>query len=484
MAGVPAVRTALLMLLAASSVEASTQNPFAVGSRAQLFVDQVLVRSSENIAFMPHPARKHPGNPLIKVDRPEMERIWLCGSAIFDEEERIFKMWYLSGNGTTYATSQDGLTWEKQDVLWRGYMFANVWKDRADPDPARRYKIIAWSPNAPGVLNTGYEPPIRTGYNTSVSADGKVVAPAHAQPICPKGDVIGGYYDRRLRLHVAFPKIGTDVNGFKRRCFYVATSTDFATWSEPKPVLVPDLRDDAGSLARAEEVRSILDAPLNLKQMRTEFYGIGVYQQESCTIAFPWLFTVTGSLKGMPQEGPGEIQLAVTRDLQQWERPFRIPAIPRGRAGEWDGGFFETAAEAFRVGDEIRLYYSASNRGHGQRQRKPEHTFGIGLVTWKLDRFVSADAPPEGGVLTTVPVAFTGSRLELNAVTKPGGQITVEILNLAGQTMAQSKPFAGDDLRARLEWMQAVDLAALAGTPVSLRFRLKNAELYSFAFRE
>jgi hypothetical protein len=65
---------------------------------------------------------------------------------------------------------------------------------------------------------------------------------------------------------------------------------------------------------------------------RTEFYGVGVYQAESRTIAFPRLFTISGPRHPGPQEGPGEVQLAVSRDLEHWERPFRSPVIPRGKA--------------------------------------------------------------------------------------------------------------------------------------------------------
>ena len=36
-------------------------SPVDVGTDAQLFVDQVLVRSSANVSFTLHPARKHPG---------------------------------------------------------------------------------------------------------------------------------------------------------------------------------------------------------------------------------------------------------------------------------------------------------------------------------------------------------------------------------------------------------------------------------------
>ena len=64
-------------------------SPVNVGTDAQLFVDQVLVRSSTNVAFTLHPARKHPGNPLVVADRPwEGWRLEIFGSVIYDAEEK------------------------------------------------------------------------------------------------------------------------------------------------------------------------------------------------------------------------------------------------------------------------------------------------------------------------------------------------------------------------------------------------------------
>ena len=166
-------------------------------------------------------------------------------------------------------------------------------------------------------------------------------------------------------LYVAFPKLAHTVGGISRRCFWTITSPDFKTWTKPQLAFAPDLRDDAGSLRRIEEVRPILDVPDDPKLMRTEFYGIGAYQAESCTVGFPWMFTINNAARYGNQEGPGELQLAVSRDLVHWDRPFRTPCVPRGKIGDWDCGFFTTAAEAVRVGDEIRLYYGGSNYTHG-----------------------------------------------------------------------------------------------------------------------
>ena len=487
------------ILMAAFASAAAANSPFDVGSRAQLFVDQVLVRSTENVAFTLHPAKKHPKNPLLKADQPwEGWRLEIYGTVLYDEDEGIFKMWYIGeapeyfpNYATHYATSKDGVRWdkplvgtipcpkaEKHNAVADACLLASVIKDNADPDPARRYKMICWL----------QEPP---GYHTMVSPDGLHWTRLSQEPICPAGDVITGCYDQARKLYVAFPKIGTMVLGHDRRCFWLITSRDFVTWTKPQLVFAPDLRDDAGSLARIEEVRPILDVPDDPKLMRTEFYGVGVYQAESCTLAFPWVFTVNNDARYGNQEGPGELQLAVSRDLEHWERPFRVPCVPRGRLGEWDCGFFTTAAEAIRVGDEVWLYYGGANYTHGTpchyrvegTGRGTDFTGSIGLATWKLDRFVSVDAPAQGGTLTTVPIVFSGTHLDLNAATKKRGSVIVEVLDITGRLLARSQPFTGDDLRHQVVWEDRAEIGKLAGTPITLRFRLKSAQLYSFAFR-
>ena len=96
-------------------------SPFDVGRRAQLFVDKLLVRETERVSFTLHPAEKHPKNPLLKADRPwEGQALEIYGSVLFDEDEKIFKMWYIGeapdyfpDNAALYATSSDGIEWEK-----------------------------------------------------------------------------------------------------------------------------------------------------------------------------------------------------------------------------------------------------------------------------------------------------------------------------------------------------------------------------------
>ncbi len=491
------------LVLTASALSAAPVSPFNVGGQSQLFVDKVLVSRAEGLAFTLHPARKHPGNPLVKADKPwEGWRLEIYGNVIYDNEEQIFKMWYLGEEteafpnyAVYYATSADGIHWDKplvgtvktdkypeHNVVADGVILPSVIKDMSDADPARRYKMIGWDQ-------------AKHQYATWLSPDGLNWSRFSKGALCRGGDVITGYYDERLGLYVAFPKIGYTVRGQSRRSFWQITSEDFETWTEPRLVIAPDLRDDASSLARIEEVRPILDVPDEPALMRTEFYGVGAYPAESCTIAFPWMLTINNNARYGNHEGPGEIQLAVSRDLGEWERPFREPCVPRGKLGEWDCGFFCTQSRALRVGDEVWLFYVGSNYTHGTpclyraegTGRHTKYTGAIGLAIWDVDRFVSVDAPAEGGTLTTVPIAFDGNRLELNARTQAGGSIVVHLLDAAGKPLegyGASAPINGNNLRHAVTWNGTGDVGALAGKAVTLRFEMKAAELFSFAFRK
>jgi hypothetical protein len=493
--------SASIILAALSAAE--PVSPFNVADKSQLFVDQVLVRETRNVSFTLVPARKHPANPLVKADQPwEGWRLEIYGNVIYDEDEKLFKMWYIGEDteafpdyATLYATSPDGVHWEKplvgavrtpkyekHNVVAEQVLLASVIKDKADPDPARRYKMICWLQHD-------------QGYHTMVSPDGLNWTRLSQAPLCRGGDVITGYFDDTRSLYVAFPKIGFTVRGHDRRVFWLTTSKDFQTWTEPKLVLTPDLRDDASSLARIEEVRPILDVPDDPNLMRTEFYGLGAYPAESCTLAFVWVFTINNNARYGNQEGPGELQLAVSRDLENWERPFRTPCVPRGKISEWDCGFFVTQSRALRVGDEVWLYYGGSSYTHGTpclyraegTSRGTKYNGSIGLAIWQLDRFVSVDGPAEGGTLTTAPVVFTGNRLEVNARTKTAGSIVVRLCDAAGKPLegyAGSDPITGDSLRHVVTWGGRKDVTSLAGKPVVLVFDLKDAELFAFAFRK
>ena len=124
----------------------------------------------------------------------------------------------------------------------------------------------------------------------------------------PGFGVITCHWDPYRERYFAFRKIHSlPWRGHGRRVFDLNVSQDFKNWSSPIPAFRPDLRDDAGSLARLEATRHILDRPDNPDLMRTDFYGVGAYPHESGTIAFPWILTINNNARWGNHEGPQEI---------------------------------------------------------------------------------------------------------------------------------------------------------------------------------
>ena len=469
-----------------------------VGTRSQLFIDRELIYDARSVSFTLHPARKHSAQPLMVGDQPwEGGNIYQGGTVMYDAEERIFKMWYTGHASeyfdritTLYATSRDGIHWDKSQ---RGTIPAkngkrcnavadrylpSVIKDPRDPDPTHRYKMVSFHEDR--------------GFTSLVSPDGlhwTETGPGAFLPISYVDDVVTACWSKPHQVFVTFAKQAMPVMGRRRRTIWTSFSHDFVHWSKPEPALVADRRDDYGSRIRAEKARPLLLYPDNYNVMRSEIYGTGMYSAESCLVAFPWIFTATVNIPNVGnQEGPIETQLAVSRDLVHWERPFRTPAIPSGKPGSWDGGMLSACAYAFDYQNEVWMYYWGNPGTHaGPPPGQATLNGGIGLAKWPKDRFVSADGPAAGGTLTTVPVQFAGNRLELNANVKRGGKILVELLDLAlnrRKDWPTSAPVTGDDLRHTVQFDGASDVSGLAGQPLVIRFHLWDAELYSFAFRE
>ena len=149
-----------------------------------------------------------------------------------------------------------------------------------------------------------------------------------------------------------------------------------------------------------------------------------------------------------------DIELALSRDGLNWQRPFRKPLwLARSEGGKFDSGALFLCAQPVVLEDEIRFYYGAYSQGAtGSDDLKL--TTGIGLATMRRDRFAGLQPVPRSdqptlkkpleriGQVTLKPMDFSGVRkLELNA-DAAGGSIRVEILNSDGKRV---RGFSYDD---------------------------------------
>jgi len=182
-------------------------SPFNVGNRAQLFIDRVLVRETQNVSFTQHQGKKHPRNPLLVADRTwEGWKLNLYGNVFFDEREQIFKMWYLAkpvdkfgGLGVTcFATRKDGIRWDKPLVgtlndgdkrpnnIVANCHLASVMKITGEVNPNRQYRMTCSRPDSRYQHYT---------YWTMFSLDGFRWNLEAKQPIVPGFGVITCHWD-------------------------------------------------------------------------------------------------------------------------------------------------------------------------------------------------------------------------------------------------------------------------------------------------
>ena len=131
------------------------------------------------------------------------------------------------------------------------------------------------------------------------------------------------------------------------------------------------------------------------------------------------------------------------------------------------------------AGKELSLY-ALEDYWHGKGSALRRYTL-------RLDGFVSISAGWNGGTLLTKPLVFEGKQLELNFATSVAGSVRVEIQNERGQpipgfALEDCPAYFGDSVSRVVQWDPDVDLSAIAGQTVRIRFDLKDADLYAFRF--
>jgi hypothetical protein len=120
---------------------------------------------------------------------------------------------------------------------------------------------------------------------------------------------------------------------------------------------------------------------------------------------------------------------------------------------------------------DIRLYEAAH--------------YSLGYALWPKGRIVALEAQ-ERGEFATVSFFPPGRKLRVNALTRRGGSILVEVVAggkvVEGRSFADASPVVGDQAAAVVNWNGKDDLGHPENSPVFLRFRLDQAQLFSLEF--
>jgi hypothetical protein len=436
----------------------------------QLFVDDFLIeKTTLNRTY--HHAQYHPDCPILRADKPwEREdnkpyAMVFSDGVWYDPAEKIFKMWYMGGyvSSICYATSKDGLHWEKPDLdVFPGTNMVQkrhrdstiVWLDLNEQDKSKRFKLF-WTFRD----NNEWKPGI------SFSPDG---------------------------IHWAEPITATGVNGDRSTMFYnpfrglwvyslryaapVLDRTRHYLECKTLEEGLPRIPKDSRIWTNADRLDPHNPDP-KLKDTIPQLYNLDCVAYESLLLGF---FAIW---EGQPEGGRdkrNELLLGFSRDGFHWHRPDRTPFVGVNETpGAWNYANIQSAGGGCLViGD--RLYFYVSGRG----KMKTIDPAVTGLATLRRDGFASMDADKTGGELMTRPVTFKGKYLFVNADV-PEGELRVEVLGKTGQIIGpfskgSCAPISADKTLQRVRWSGASDLSAIAGQTVRFRFLVNNGRLYSF----
>jgi hypothetical protein len=196
-------------------------------------------------------------------------------------------------------------------------------------------------------------------------------------------------------------------------------------------------------------------------------------------------------------DGPFDALFASCRDGIAWNR-WRQPYIAIGFCEDLNLQLVSMGPGMFRRGNWLHQYFVGWPYTHGQAVAW-EHDLdarakwidqdrgGIYCATQRVDGFVSMDAPPAGGILTTHPLLFAGDRLRLNLHTAGSGSAKIALLDAQGNaipgfTAEDCETIETDAIDHEVRWKSGPDLSALAGQPIRVQCAMRNAKLYALQF--
>ena len=367
----------------------------------QLFVDDFLIGTS-TLGRSFHRAEYYDHNPVLRPDRawetstaPNPCAMVFSDGVWYDPHDRLFKMWYMAGYnaGTGYATSSDGIRWEKPtlDVV-RGTNLvqqgrrdsSTVWLDPSPASREERFKMAFYTDRRL-VLST--------------SADGIHWKERLRKPW--NGDRSTFFYNPFRQRWVFSLRADASGYGRIRRYWEGQEFLPRANWQTDEPVLwvgadsVDPRRDDL--------------------RTQSELYNLDCVAYESVLLG---LFSVW---RGQPRDRakPNEVCLGFSRDGFHWDRPDRRAFVPVSEQfGDWNWGNVQSAGGCcLVVGD--KLYFYVSGRA-GVRGTRSSGVCSTGLATLRRDGFASLDAGEIEGSMTMRPLRFSGRQLFVNADTALG----------------------------------------------------------------
>ena len=475
-----------------------------IGTRRELFVDKHLVDTMENTELRLH--EPIPMENSIKIDKP-WEGGANFGNTVIKLDGR-YLMYYRAmrtddpeNPHLCLAVSDDGIHWEKPVLQPEGTNFVESNNFFLDNGPA----AAADGNRVRGFFSQGVDGSVHNAFGEGkgakmgvfyTSKDGKVFEKMDPQPKMVSGlmnSFDGGdsvFWSEEEQQYVAYIRYSVlnvrddkqNATGWQRSMSRF-TSKDLYNWSEPVEMRYSDTPEQfyvngTQPYFRAPHIYISLAARyMEEKRVLTKEQeaALGVYSATA--------HNSKGEIKTWyyADDCSDAVMMSTRAGSTVYDRTFMEAFVYPGLGhSHWvsrtnyplDGGFHQ-------LDDTTMSFYIHRNY--------MQPTWHIQRMQLRLDGMASLHAPWKGGVMTTKPIIFDGSELELNFRTSAAGWIRVELTDedgnlLPGFNKECCDPIVGDEISKTVTWRSGYSLAKYAGTPVRLRFYMKDADIYSYKF--
>jgi hypothetical protein len=455
-------------------------------SQAQLFLDDALIEDFGQLTRCWHQAKKA-RKPVLEADKP-----WEYGAALLYgtvlRRAGAYHMWYITWTRhikarVCYAVSDDGMHWRKPELELfevcgtrknnvviesqhpRGYIDNLTVID--DPDDEQwPLKALVWDSCG---WNGGAISDFKFGIFAMRSKDG-----LHWEWM---GCGLPLWRDRcnalNARLNGKFALFGrgsAELAAHQRgEIVYRTESEDMLHWSEPRIVLMRDLQDPA--------LMSI--------------YSLAAFPYEGFLLGGIERFHVR------PDRLDPEIVWS-RDDGHTWNRSHPRPAfIERGAEGNFDSHWIALSA-SIPIEQNGQLWFYYGGRSCAHYGYDPHNDGAVGLATLRRDGFCSLFADELPAELITKPMVWPGGELALNYDPRPQpdtrstalGEMAVEVQTPEGRPVEGfaladcalipiNTAFLPDCCQT-VTWKNEACMDTLRGRTLRLRFKMRNAHLFSF----
>jgi hypothetical protein len=448
-----------------NAVFSHTSTPVDVGSRLELFVDELLIDRLDNAALRLHQPQRQP------LARDPVKGSYLSVICDGDHYRAYYRQYAESytgerfdgniGETTRYAESTDGLEWTFPElglVKVDGSRANNAILAACPPFCHNFAPCHPRDPRAePGMAHLALAGVHQSGSHAMDAADG-LHAFASADGIhwrMPQKDPVitcddfafdsqnVSFWSQVEGCYVCYFRTWESTAG-RLRTISRTTSADYLHWSEPV-AMDPNLPGE-------------------------ELYVSGTHPY----FRAPHIYVATPT-RFLPRRGESTdvLFMATRAGATRYARLFTEALIRPGLDPDsWGNRANYVACGIVPTGpDEMSMYHCRT---------------GI-RYTLRTDGFVSVNAGYAPGELLTKPLLFAGSELLLNYSTSAAGSVQVEIQGIDGRPLPgfaldDCQEIVGDHIERAVQWQGGPDLGALAGRAVRLRFVLRECDLFSLRF--